>query len=224
ALFVMAKAPRAGAVKTRLCPPLSPGGAARLYRCFLLDVLEMAAEVPGVDPVVAYAPASAGPAFARLAGERFALMRQEGADLGARLEHGFRTLFAAGYHAVAALSTDSPDLPPGFLLQAFAQLHRNPVVLGPCLDGGYYLIGLTRLIPEVFRHMPWSTPRVLPETEARLARLGVPWARLPAWHDVDTAADLDRLIHELRDHRGERRAPRTAAFCARQLHASRVPA
>ncbi len=224
ALFVMAKDPRAGQVKTRLCPPLAPDMAARLYRCFLLDVLDLAAGVPGVDPVVAYSPRDAGEEFARIAGERFLLVAQEGADLGSRLENTFRVLFQRGYGRVAALSTDSPDLPPVFLRDAFRHLATTPVVLGPCPDGGYYLIGLTRPVPELFREMPWSTERVVPETEARAARLGLGLARLPPWHDVDTAPDLLRLVRDVSRNGGsDDRAPRTAAFCRRELHGLHVP-
>ncbi|HYB73087.1 MAG TPA: TIGR04282 family arsenosugar biosynthesis glycosyltransferase [Candidatus Sulfotelmatobacter sp.] len=219
ALFVMAKEPRPGQVKTRLCPPLDHGTAARLYRCFLQDVLELVAAVPGVDPVVAYTPAEARAAFARLVNGRFHLVPQTGADLGARLENTFRVLFQRGYGRVAAVSTDSPDLPAEYLRQAFHHLERSSVVLGPCPDGGYYLIGMSRLVPELFREMPWSTDRVVPVTAERVARLGLELARLPEWHDVDTPDDLGRLCGELnRDAPPGGRAPRTAAFCREELH------
>ena len=219
ALFVMAKDPRAGQVKTRLCPPLAPEMAAGLYRCFLLDVLDLAAGVPGVDSVVAYSPPDACAEFSRITEGRFLLVPQEGEDLGSRLENTFRALFGRGYDRVAALSTDSPDLPPEYLREAFLRLETAPVVMGPCPDGGYYLIGLSRLISELFREMPWSTERVVPETEARTARLGLDLARLPEWHDVDTALDLERLVRELsRNGRSGNRAPRTTAFCRRELH------
>ncbi len=215
----MAKEPRAGQVKTRLCPPLDHETAAGLYRCFLLDVLDLAAGVPGVDPVVAYTPAEAHGAFARLVNGRFRILAQAGEDLGARLEGVFRTLFARGYDRVAALSTDSPDLPPEVLGEAFRRLGHAPVVVGPCPDGGYYLIGLSQFVPDLFRDMPWSTDRVVPVTAERAARLGLEVARLPEWHDVDTADDLGRLWGELtRDARPGGRAPRTAAFCREVLH------
>jgi len=219
ALFVMAKDPRPGQVKTRLCPPLDHGTAARLYRCFLLDVLELVAAVPGVDPVVAYTPAGARAAFAHLVNGRFHLVPQAGADLGARLENTFRVLFQRGYGRVAAVSTDSPDLPAEYLRQAFHHLERSSVVLGPCPDGGYYLIGMSRLVPELFREMPWSTDRVVPVTAERAARLGLELARLPEWHDVDTPDDLGRLCGELTHAVAPGgRAPRTAAFCREELH------
>lgn len=218
ALFVMAKDPRAGQVKTRLCPPLTPETAARLYRCFLADVLDLVADVPGVDPVVAFAPPEARQSFTQLTDGRFQLVPQEGPDLGARLENAFRALFHQGYDRVAAVSTDSPDVPVAYLAEAFARLDDAPVVLGPCPDGGYYLIGLARLIPALFRDMPWSTARVVPETELRAGRLGVRVARLPEWHDVDTAADLDRLRRDLGGGgRCASRAPRTAAFCRQEF-------
>jgi hypothetical protein len=218
ALFVMAKDPRAGQVKTRLCPPLTPEVAARLYQCFLLDVLDLVADLPGVDPVVAFSPPEAAEEFSRLASGRFQLVPQEGADLGARLENTFRVLFQQGYNRVAAVSTDSPDLPAEYLHEAFFRLRDARVVLGPCPDGGYYLIGLSGPTPEVFRDMPWSTDRVVPETDARIKKMGLALEYLPEWHDVDTAADLDRLVRDLeRGRRSENRAPRTAAFCQQQF-------
>ncbi len=219
ALFVMTKDPRAGHVKTRLCPPLDPGTAARLYRCFLLDVLDLAAAVPGVDPVVAYTPPEAQAAFAQLTDGRFLLLPQEGEDLGARLESTFRSLFARGYHRVAAVGADSPDLPPEYLRAALHHLERSPVVVGPSADGGYYLIGMSRLIPGLLREMPWSTQRVMSLTLERASRLGLEVARLPEWPDVDTPDDLMRLCGELADpFRPAGRAPRTAAFCREELH------
>ena len=218
ALFVMAKDPRAGQVKTRLCPPLTPETAASLYQCFLSDVLDLVAAVPGVDPVVAFSPPEAHGEFARLTAGRFRLVPQVGADLGARLENTFRVLFRQGYERVAAVSTDSPDLPVDYLREAFARLEEGPVVLGPCPDGGYYLIGLSELFPTLFRDMPWSTEQVVPETEKRARHLGVNVARLPEWHDVDTVADLDRLMKDLAGSgRSAARAPRTSLFCQREF-------
>jgi hypothetical protein len=214
----MAKDPRAGKVKTRLCPPLTPETAAGLYRCFLSDVLDLVAGVPGVEPVIAFSPPEAHREFVRLTSGRFRLIPQTGADLGARLENAFRVLFERGYERVAAVSTDSPDLPVEYLREAFARLDDAPVVLGPCPDGGYYLIGLSRLFPTLFRDMPWSTERVVPETEMRARHLGVSVARLPEWHDVDTAADLDRLMKDLAGGgRSASRAPQTAAFCRKEF-------
>ncbi len=222
ALFVMAKDPKAGKVKTRLCPPLTPELAAGLYECFLLDVLDLVAGLPGVDPAVAFSPPESRAEFSRLGSGRFRLIPQEGADLGARLENASRVLFQQGYDRVAAVSTDSPDLPAEYLQEAFARLEVARVVLGPCPDGGYYLIGQSTLIPELFRNMPWSTDRVVPETEIRLRQLGLTPSYLPEWHDVDTAADLDRLVASLTGAaRNGTRAPHTTTFCQREFLSTR---
>jgi hypothetical protein len=223
ALFVMAKDPRAGQVKTRLCPPLTAKMAARLYECFLLDVLDLVAGLPGVDPVVAFSPPEAREEFSRLTGGRFLLIPQQGADLGERLESSFRILFQQGYDRVAAVSTDSPDLPAEYLKEAFSRLGDARVVLGPCPDGGYYLIGLTGPVPELFRDMPWSTDRVIPETDARARGMGLTLSYLPVWHDVDTGADLDRLVRELTGigRRGSR-APRTTRFCHQEFRDKQI--
>jgi rSAM/selenodomain-associated transferase 1 len=223
ALLVMAKDARAGQVKTRLCPPLTAEMAARLYECFLLDVLDLVAGVPGVDPVVAFSPAEAREEFSRLTVGRFLLIPQQGADLGERLENSFRVLFQRGYDRVAAVSTDSPDLPAEYLQEAFSRLEEARVVLGPCPDGGYYLIGLSGLIPELFRDMPWSTDRVIPETDARARGMGLTLTYLPEWHDVDTGADLERLVRKLTGvARSGNRAPRTTRFCQQEFRDKQI--
>lgn len=194
ALCIMAKAPEAGQVKTRLCPPLSPDDAAELYRCFLLDKIAQAREVPGVEPFLAHAPAQAAAVFEALA-PGFTLLRQRGADLTARLTAVCAELFRNGCDAAIMIDSDTPTLPTERLDRAVAVMKGGgcDLVLGPSEDGGYYLIGLRRLHPELFEGMPWSTPVVLEETLRRARALGLSAVALPAWYDVDTAADLARL-------------------------------
>ena len=197
AVVVFAKAPRPGAVKTRLSPPLSPAGAARLYRCFLLDTLDSVRAVAGVTLVIAYAPRRAGAFFAaRHPGVR--LIPQVGPDLGARMAGVFRRLFAGGFDAVVIVGSDSPTLPRRHLEAAVRILGRADGVIGPSADGGYYLIGLRAPCPALFAGVPWSTDRVLVTTLRRARRAGRRLRRLPAWYDVDTPDDLRRLAAELR--------------------------
>jgi uncharacterized protein len=194
AVAIMAKAPRAGEVKTRLCPPLSPADAAELYRCFLLDKVEQVRALPAVRPAVAYTPTEASAVFDALA-PGFLLLPQRGADLGERLANVFEALFAAGYAAALLIDSDTPTLPPAYLAQAVEMVAAPPadVVLGPSEDGGYYLIGLRKVYRELFTAMAWSTPRVLSETVARAGSLGLGVVTVPPWFDVDTAEDLARL-------------------------------
>jgi uncharacterized protein len=197
-LAIMAKAPRAGAVKTRLCPPLRPPEAAELARCFLLDAVERAAGVVGVRPVLAYAPVEARGEFESIA-PGFALLAQQGEDLGARQARLISEVLALGHQAALVIGTDSPTLPRECLDEAVSLVMAPDVdlVLGPTDDGGYYLIGLRAPCPALFEGMPWSTSAVLPRTLDRAQRLGLRVACLPAWFDVDTKADLERLAAEL---------------------------
>ncbi|MGQ4810472.1 Phosphoenolpyruvate guanylyltransferase [Candidatus Entotheonellaceae bacterium PAL068K] len=199
ALVIMAKAPQAGEVKTRLCPPLSPQEAAALYRGFLLDMIAKARRLHTTHPVIAYTPTSQRQMFADTAPD-FPLMPQQGTDLGIRMATCFAQLFAEGYTEVLLTGSDLPTLPLAYLQQA-VDLVTAPyidVVLGPSEDGGYYLIGLRRLYSELFENMTWSTNRVLTETVQRAEARGLEVARLPVWYDIDTAADLERLQATLR--------------------------
>jgi len=198
ALCIMAKAPEAGQVKTRLCPPLSPDDAADLYRCFLLDKIAQAREVAGAELFLAHAPAQAAAVFGALA-PGFTLLPQRGADLTARLVAVCAEIFRRGCDAAIMIDSDTPTLPTERLERAVAVMSGggHDLVLGPSEDGGYYLIGLRRLRPELFEGMRWSTPTVLEETLRRARALGLSATTLSAWYDVDTAVDLVRLQADL---------------------------
>jgi len=212
AVAIMAKAPAPGAVKTRLCPPLAPAQAAALAHAFLLDKIGQVRTLRGARPVVAFAPADAAATFRALAPD-FGLLAQRGPDLGARLAAVLGDLLAGGHAGAIAVDGDTPSLPTAFVQAAVGRL-ADPtvdVVLGPSDDGGYYLIGMKRVHGALFEAMPWSTPRVLAETERRARAAGLAVARLPAWFDVDTAEDLERLRASLARGEGAP-APATRAL------------
>jgi rSAM/selenodomain-associated transferase 1 len=207
AVAIMAKAPQAGEVKTRLCPPLSRADAAELYRRFLLDKIEQVARLKAASLAIAYTPAEARAFFEEVA-PGFVLVQQRGADLGDRLANSLGELLNRGHHGAMAIDSDTPTLPVGFLQQA-VDLVTTPgidVVLGPTLDGGYYLIGLRAMHRELFEAMAWSTSAVLPETIRRADAMGLRVACLPPWYDIDTPEDLGRLRVELAAPGGD--APR----------------
>jgi rSAM/selenodomain-associated transferase 1 len=216
-LAIMAKAPRVGAVKTRLCPPLRAPEAAELARCFLLDTVDRVRMVAGARPIVAYAPIEAQGQFEEAA-PGFALIAQRGGDLGERQLHLIEDVLALGLQAALVIGTDAPTLPRECLDEAVSLVMAPDVdvVLGPAEDGGYYLIGMRVSRPALFEHMPWSTPTVLGRTLERAQRLGLRVACLPTWFDVDTRADLERLRVELEATPGA--APReTRAFLERRV-------
>ncbi|HMQ33554.1 MAG TPA: TIGR04282 family arsenosugar biosynthesis glycosyltransferase [Chloroflexaceae bacterium] len=198
ALIVVAKAPAPGRTKTRLCPPLDAETAAALAACFLRDTLGLVRGVPGVRRTVAYLPEDAEGYFRALAPD-MDLAPQRGADLGERLANLLGDALARGAGQAVVMASDSPSLPPAYLAAAFAALAGPAdLVLGPCDDGGYYLLGLKRAEPRLLREVPLSTPTVARDTLALAEGLGLRAALLPTWYDVDTAGELARLAGELR--------------------------
>ena len=200
ALVVFAKAPIPGQVKTRLCPPLTPDEAATIHGSFVLDALERTRAAVStfklpVDRYLACAPSSTLPFF-KIMEERHAvtLLDQQGDDLGARMNGVCEHLFARGYRRVVIVGTDVPSLPIVHYRQAFEMLAQHDLVLGPAVDGGYYLIGVTTPLPELFHDMPWSTDRVLQLTKDKAGALGLRVGCLSDWRDVDTIDDLKMLI------------------------------
>jgi len=193
-IAVMAKAPRPGQVKTRLTPPLSRAGAARLARCFLLDTLARVAEVERAHGAVLYAPRRSRPVFRRMAAG-FVLVPQRSGNLGRRLAMAFRDLLHLNLGPVVVIGSDVPSLPTLVLERAMSTLQNSRIdgVIGPSEDGGYYLIGLRKPSPALFSGIAWSTPKVFAQTmtRARAQRLRI--TTLPRCWDVDTPADLERL-------------------------------
>lgn len=202
ALAVMIKAPRAGAVKTRLVPPLDHEEAARLSVCFLRDTASNIADVASTgasEGVAVYTPVGAEAAFNGLLHEGFNLVAQRGETFGERLFHAAEDLLAVGYQSLCLIDSDSPTLPSSFLVDAVRWLAQpgDRVVLGPADDGGYYLIGLKGAHARLFEEITWSTDQVLRQTIERARELELETNLLPAWYDVDDGETLARLCDEL---------------------------
>jgi rSAM/selenodomain-associated transferase 1 len=211
ALLIMAKRPTPGRTKTRLVPPLTLDQAAALYENLLRDTLNLALQVPDVQPVVAFTPAGARAYFASLAPD-FDTVQQKGADLGARLDNALTHHLDLGYQRVVMINSDGPTIPLAYLVDAFQRLIGGAdVVLGPADDGGYYLIGLKQPAPRLLREVRMSTPYVTTDTLGLAFEEGLRVALLPNWYDVDNATSLARLAVELR-HAPPEIAPHTRAF------------
>ena len=217
-VYVVAKAPHAGAVKTRLQPAVAPAEAADLARAFLLDTLSLARRARGVVVRAVCRDVADAAAVRALGGPDLDVLCQREPGLGAALKECFRHGLADGFDAVAVLGSDSPTLPPPVLEAAFAALDAHEVALGPCDDGGYYLLAARAVHPTLFREMTWSTCRVVDETLARCAAAGLRTTLLPTWYDVDTPADLDRLRTDLAA------APTDVAPCTRAVLSTIAPA
>ena len=220
AVAVMAKVPGVGPVKSRLHSALTADRATELYRCFLMDRLDAVAGLPGVCPVVAFTPAEAEDEMRALTPGGCRLVPQRGADLGERLSTLLTGLLADGHAGAIALDSDSPTLPMRYVMDAAKILEAgtHDVVLGPCEDGGYYLIGLRAPQPRLFAGVPWSTGAVLGATLEKASASGLSVHLLPRWFDVDTEHDLKRLHAEITA--SGHGVSRTYAF-VRQVFASR---
>jgi rSAM/selenodomain-associated transferase 1 len=192
ALVIVGKAPEPGRAKTRLVPPLTDIEASELARAFLQDTCAMALGL-GWEHVSLIHPPGATRMLDTL-GVRLVPQRGEGlgdALAGAFAEH-------AAFEQTVLIGSDTPDLRAELLERASQELASSEAVIGPAADGGYYLLGLRRPEPELFRNIDWSTNRVLAQTLARAEGLGLRVARLPTWADIDTPEDLARLERKLR--------------------------
>jgi uncharacterized protein len=210
ALALMTKAPRAGEVKTRLVPPLTIEEAAQLNRCFLQDTAAaisvccsgLTAPNPGrslIRGIAVYTPVGAESDYTDILPADFSLLLQRGENFGERLYFAAEDLFKCGFNAVCLIDSDSPTISAENFTRAIELLSApdDRIVLGPCDDGGYYLIGLKELYREVFERIDWSTERVFEQTKHRAAQIGLEVCELPRGFDVDDRATLHRLCDEL---------------------------
>ncbi len=221
ALAVMTKVPRAGRVKTRLSPPLTPEEAAALNVCFLRDTtaaIELTVAGGTARGVGVYTPVGEESVYADILPHNFELVPQRGNLFGERLILAAEDLFNVGFESLCLIDSDSPTVPQHAYARA-AQLLHGPgdrIVFGPSDDGGYYLIGMKKLHRRLFEGIDWSTERVAEQTIARAQEIGVKVELLPTWYDVDDRATLRRLCDELLGDETRRgyHAPATREFLA----------
>ena len=211
-VVIMAKEPAAGQTKTRLCPPLTFAEAAAFYEALLRDTIGLVAGMEGIQLAIAVTPPEATGAFRRIGSPDAILLPVAGADIGDCLNQVLGRLIAAGHSKVIALNSDGPTLPADYVRRAVLGLDKTDIALGPNEDGGFYLIGLKEIQPELFREFEWSTERVTVRTLARAKAIGLNVFLLPPWYDVDTTTDLHRLREELAALPADRLPYREVAF------------
>lgn len=210
AVAVVAKAPVAGRVKTRMQPPLTGVEAAELATAMLADVTDVALRT-GADVWWSYAGDRAVLEPLRPDGVR--LLAQVGDGLGRRLAHAHHTLHARGYGGVVLVGADCPTVDGADLGTALRLLAIHDVVLGPAADGGYTLLATRRCAPELYATVPMSTDHTAADTLAVARRLGLDTVVTPTRRDIDTVDDLRRVLAAgSLDH-----APRTRTLAERLL-------
>lgn len=185
--MVFVRAPRPGAVKTRLAAAIGHLAAAEAYKT-LVDVLLN--RIAAASPIeLHYAPADAADEIRHWLRPGWVALPQVPGDLGARMCAAFRRAFASGASHAALIGSDCPDIDAADLDAAWSALRDHDVVLGPAADGGYWLIAMSQPQPALFESMTWSTSAVLRETLARASRLGLRCCLLRELTDIDTEKD-----------------------------------
>jgi rSAM/selenodomain-associated transferase 2/rSAM/selenodomain-associated transferase 1 len=192
-LILFTRAPAAGRVKTRLIPALGAEGAAELHRRLVLRTLRTAAAFCRQASVDLEIRVDGGreEAMRHWLGDGWRFRAQCDGDLGARMADAFAAAFQEGARSAVIIGSDAPGLTPAHLAAAFDALSRTPAVFGPAVDGGYYLVGLARPMPALFRGVPWGSDTVLADSLRILEREGT--AKPPLLEpleDVDRPEDL----------------------------------
>ena len=244
-VIVFAKNPIPNHVKTRLIPRLSAEQATALYRAFLTDWCETLSKLSTIELIIAYTPEGSQPDLQTIIGDAVTAYTPEGSQpdlqtiigdavtyipqigdgLGERLTSATHWASENGYEKIIITGSDSPTLPLAYISQAVEALDTCDVVVGPSVDGGYYLIGLsnqnlTDVVPTIYEGIAWSTKHVLQQTVERIHKINAKLKLLPVWYDVDTPEDLDFLqahLSALRLAEGSVQAVRTEKILLKLL-------
>jgi len=190
-LIVFVKRPQLGKAKTRLAKTIGDEKALQVYKFLLRRTLEVIQPLTTVDIQIHYATSPEPKDQWEQAG--FARFSQVEGGLGERMHHAIEGAFQQGYKRVVIMGSDCYQLDTATIQQAFEALNASNAVLGPSTDGGYYLLGMTQLIPELFMNKEWSTESVAETTIKDFERLGIPYYSLPALTDIDQEADLKTI-------------------------------
>lgn len=188
-LLILVKNPVAGKTKTRLAESVGHERALKMYHQLMEYTRDQALHLAGTRRLLFYSEAvienDAWPS------EDFDKRVQEGPGLGERMANALQTAFAAGAERAVIIGSDCPGITASLLKKALDCLHDNDLVIGPALDGGYYLLGMTELHPELFSGIEWSTEKVAKQTLAKAKALGLSAAELVPLSDVDYLEDWE---------------------------------
>ena len=191
-LGVFAKYWEPGKVKTRLAEDTNDDFAAHLYEAFVKTTLERLTGCAETQTLV-ITPSENLRDFALILPPDWTLTSQVEGDLGNRMQAFFQYAIEHQSEKTILVGTDSPTLPIEIVHKAFQILEHTDCVLGPALDGGYYLVGCRDTPPPIFQNIDWSSDQVLSQTCAALESAGVSYDLLPPWIDIDTIDDLNSI-------------------------------
>ena len=190
-------------VKTRLQPELSPQEATALYRAMVEDLVQQFHNQDDVDTIIYYWPSDSEEIMRDWLGSTFQYVSQKGKDLGEKMVSAFSDAFERDYRRIILIGSDVPFLDGKRIDEALFSLQDHDLVLGPTEDGGYYLIVMRELHPELFEGISWSTDRVLEETMMRAKEISLSVQLLDKMADVDTFPDV-RVLWDILDNHSQR--------------------
>lgn len=193
-LIIFVKNPELGRVKTRLAITVGEEAALAIYKR-LLERTKSITQPLAVDKAVFYDQTLGENDL--WSGDGFSKALQTKGDLGEKMLSAFQASFEKGYEHICIIGSDCYDLSTDILNQAFSALKNHDVVIGAAEDGGYYLIGMNRLITDVFQNKKWSTEEVFPSTIQDFKNKGLSYFELPVLNDVDTEEDLGDWAHSI---------------------------
>jgi len=219
-IIFFVKYPERGQVKTRLSAELGASVTVELYRSFVLDVLSML-ERSGIQFYICFSPESSQEKFMKWLGNEHFYIPQQGDDLGQRMKNAILRAFAQGFSRAVLIGSDIPDLSAGLMEEACLSLKAHDAVIGPSLDGGYYLIGFNSetLLPRIFEEMEWSTDTVFTKTLTRLKDAKLKVHQLPERRDIDILTDLRSLYLASRNNAFSRSRTMSCILKNHQLRA-----
>jgi uncharacterized protein len=192
ALLIFTKNPEAGKVKTRLAATLGDEAALSIYRQLLLHTVSATEYLP-VDKFVFYSNHIGQKDY--WSDKNYYKLLQEGNDLGERMKNAFVAAFQKGYNKVVIIGTDCPDLNASVIMNAYVYLEDHDIVIGPAIDGGYYLLGMKKLYPRLFEKIDWSTGKVLAQTLKICESSNLSTFLLPELSDIDDENDLKKYMN-----------------------------
>ena len=191
-LIIFYRNPELGRVKSRLAATVGEERALAIYLLMAAHTRKISSSIP-VDKVVYYSEFV--DSEDHWLSQDFNKQLQHGSDLGEKMKHAFEESFKSGYESVCIIGTDCIELTDNILFKAFEALSDHDAVIGPAVDGGYYLLGMNRFTPQLFNNKSWSDSSVCEDTLKDFQQLQYAYQILPTLHDVDTESDLPPHLH-----------------------------
>lgn len=198
ALIIFTKTPVPNYSKTRLINPLTAEQAAEFYSNCIIDIYHTMRKDMNFDLWLGISPEKFDATIFPINLKNSHYFIQQGTNLGERMMNSFNLLLNKSYEKIALIGSDIPNISTNLIAEAFNKLDYCDCVLGPCEDGGYYIIALKENLVPLFENIDWSTEKVYTQTVKQAEKNSIKIDTLVTHYDVDTIVELKRLYHDLK--------------------------